>query len=76
MKNLFLQVVPGFSRNIKVLLVQRTKLTIMNEQDQLVLYMDASTNDIVGVLMQIQEGMENCVSSSHMPYRIKHLNGE
>ena len=38
---------------IKDLLVQRTKVTIMNEQDLLVLYTDASTKAIAGVLMQI-----------------------
>ena len=42
---------------IKDLLVQRTKLTIMNKQDQLVIYTDASTKDIAGVLMQIQDGI-------------------
>jgi hypothetical protein len=48
------------------LLVQRTKLTIMNEQDQLVLCTDASTKAIAGVLMQIQEGMEKpCLFVSH-----------
>ena len=44
--------------NIKGLLIQRTKLTIMNEEDQLVLYTDASTKAIAGVLMQIQGGIE------------------
>ena len=42
---------------IKDLLVERTKLTIINEQDQLVLYTDG-TKAIVGVLMQVQDGIE------------------
>ena len=51
---------------IKDLLVQRTKLTIMNEQDPLVLYTDASTKAIAGVLVQIQDGMEKpCLFVSH-----------
>jgi hypothetical protein len=51
---------------IKDLLVQRTKLTIMNEQDPLVLYTDASTKAIAGVLMQIQGGIEKpCIFVSH-----------
>ena len=38
----------------------------MNEQDQLVLYTDASIKAIAGVLMQIQEGMEKpCLFVSH-----------
>jgi hypothetical protein len=36
--------------------VQRTKLASVNEQDPLVLYTNASTKAIAGVLMQIQGG--------------------
>jgi hypothetical protein len=36
---------------IKCLLVER----VINEQDQLVLYLDTSTKAIAGVLMQIEE---------------------
>jgi len=53
-------------KRIKYVLVERTKLTIMNEQDQLVLYTNASTDAIAGVLMQIQDGTEKpCVLVSH-----------
>jgi len=53
-------------QNIKDLLVERTKLTIMNEQDQLVLKTDASTKAIAGVLMQIQGGIEKpCIYVLH-----------
>jgi len=38
----------------------------MNKRNQLVLYTDASTKAIAGILMQIQEGMENpCLFVSH-----------
>ena len=38
----------------------------MNEQDPLVLYTDASTKAVAGVLMQIQNGMEKpCLFVSH-----------
>ena len=38
----------------------------MNEEDQLVLYMDASTKAINGVLMQVQAEIEKpCVFVSH-----------
>ena len=54
-----------FTKNVRIsfekvkdLLVERTKLTIMNEQDQRVLYTDASTKAIAGVLMQNQAGIE------------------
>ena len=47
----------------------------MNERDQLVLYKDASTKAIAGVLMQIQEGIENRVSSCHVHYWNKRQNG-
>ena len=43
---------------IKDLLVERTKLTIMNEKDQLILYKDANTDTITVVLMQVQAGIE------------------
>jgi len=59
--------VPEFrSKKIKDLLVQRTKLTIMNEQVPLVLYTDASTKVIACVLIQIQDGVEKpCLFVSH-----------
>jgi len=38
----------------------------MNEQNQLVLYTDARTKDIAGVLMQIQAGIKKpCIFVSH-----------
>ena len=43
---------------IKDLLVERTKITIMNEKDQLILYKDANTDTITVVLMQVQAGIE------------------
>jgi len=46
---------------IKDLLSKSSQLVIMNEQDPLILYTDASTRAIGGVLMQIQDGMEKPV---------------
>ena len=51
---------------IKDLLVERRKLMTTNEQDQFVLYTNASTKAITGVLMQIQDGIEKpCIFMSH-----------
>ena len=46
---------------IKDLLSKSSQLVIMNEQDPLILYTDASTRAIGGVLMQIQDGIEKPV---------------
>jgi hypothetical protein len=51
---------------IKGVLAQHTKLTSINEVDPLILYTDASTISIGGVLMQVQSGVEKpCVFISH-----------
>ena len=51
---------------IEDLLVQMTKLTITNEQDQLIVYTDASMKAIAAVLIQIHEGIERpCLFVSH-----------
>jgi hypothetical protein len=44
--------------NIKRALAKHTKLTIINEVDPLILYTDASTVSVGGVLMQVQNGVE------------------
>jgi hypothetical protein len=51
---------------IKDLLLESSKLTLMTEEDPLILYTDASTMAIGGVLMQIQGGQEfPCCFVSH-----------
>ena len=47
--------------HIKDLLSQSSQLVIMNEEDLLILYTDASTKEICGVLMQVQNGIEKPV---------------
>ena len=47
--------------HIKDLLSQSSQLMIMNEEDPLILYTDASTKAIGGVLMQVQKGIEKPV---------------
>jgi RNase H-like domain found in reverse transcriptase len=52
---------------VKDMLVEAATLTLMTEQDPLILYTDASTNAIAGVLMQVQNGKEHpCVFASHV----------
>jgi hypothetical protein len=52
---------------IKKLLLEKTRLTIMNEEDPLILYTDASTRAVAGVLMQVQDGIEKpCVFVSQV----------
>ena len=43
------------------LLSQSSQLVIMNEGDPLILYTDASSKAIGGVLMQVQNGIEKTV---------------
>ena len=67
-RNLFLQKMLEFrSKKSKSFWSnERTKLTIMNKRDQLVLYTDASTKAMAGVLMQVQAGIEKpCIFVSH-----------
>ena len=46
---------------IKDLILNSSQLIIMNEEDLLILYTDASTRAIGGVLMQIQDGIDLCI---------------
>jgi RNase H-like domain found in reverse transcriptase len=51
---------------VKELLENSAELVLMTENDPLVIYTDASTNAIGGVLMQIQDGIERpCCFVSH-----------
>ena len=43
---------------VKDLLANSAQLVIMNEEDPLLLYTDASTKAIGGILMQVQNGIE------------------
>ena len=47
--------------HIKGLLAQSSQLVIMNKEDPLILYTDASTEAIECVLMQLQNGIEKPV---------------
>jgi hypothetical protein len=47
--------------HIKGLLAKSSQVVIMNEEDPLFLYTDASTKSIGGVLMQLQNGIEKPV---------------
>ena len=47
--------------HIMDLLSHSTRLVIMNEEDPLILYTDASSKAIGGVLMQVQNGIEKPV---------------
>ena len=60
---------------VKDLLVNSAQLVIMNETDPLILYTDASTVSIGGVLMQEQNGIENQLFSSHISCRAKRRGG-
>jgi cleavage and polyadenylation specificity factor subunit 1 len=59
---------PRFAfNNIKNLLLNSATLVIMNEEDPLILYTDASTKAVGGVLMQVQGGIEKpCIFVSHV----------
>jgi RNase H-like domain found in reverse transcriptase len=50
---------------IKVALINYSHLTTMNELDPLILYTDASTTSVAGVLMQVQMGKNCLVCISH-----------
>ena len=61
---------------VKDLLVNAAQLVIMNETDPLILYTDASTVSIGGVLMQEPNGIKNPIFSSRISCRIKRRVGE
>jgi hypothetical protein len=60
---------------VKEKVAHHTSRVIMNDHDPLILYTDASTKAIGGVLMQIQGGREKPCISSHIGYQSKQLCG-
>ena len=56
---------------VKYLLVNASQLVIMNETDPLILYTDASTVSVGGVLMQEKNGVEKpIIFISHISYLV------
>jgi len=57
--------------HIKDLLSQSSQLVIMNEEDPLILYTDASTKAIVACSCKSKMGLRSLLSSSHMLSQIR-----